>query len=84
MVVQLPSNTPVKKTVICPECDAEVELKEGSGECPSCGLNVAWVLEKDRRECALQRLRDRREKDKKDAEKKKDGKGSKKDDFIDG
>ena len=49
-----------KNIVLCPECDEEVNTEE-EDECSNCGLNVKLVLDKDRYERALQRLRERRE-----------------------
>ena len=47
------------KKVMCPECDKEVDLEAGE-ECSNCGINVAVILERDRYERALERLRERR------------------------
>lgn len=52
-----------QKKVICPECETEVTLTDGEGECSKCGLDVGEVLERDRYERALQKVRERREKE---------------------
>lgn len=46
---------PEEKKVVCPECDKEVQLKDGV--CPECGLDVAWVQEKVRRDKAVEKLK---------------------------
>lgn len=51
------------KKVLCPECDTEVDLSQNDGECQKCGLDVALIIEKDRYDRALQKLRERREKE---------------------
>jgi len=66
-------NVPVKKIVQCPECETDVNLAETS-ECQKCGLNVGRVMERHRLDKALQKIREREEKDaakdKKEKEKK--------------
>jgi predicted amidophosphoribosyltransferase len=54
------SDTASKK-VLCPECDKEVDLSQNEGICQGCGLDVALVIEKDRYERALEKIRSRRE-----------------------
>jgi len=63
-----------KNIVLCPECDEEVDVDE-EDECSSCGLNVKIVMDKDRYDRALQRLRERREAENPDKKKKKSGSG---------
>ena len=53
--------TDVKRKVVCPECDKEVELVNGEGSCAACGLDVGWVLEKRRRDKAIEKLKQREE-----------------------
>jgi len=66
-----PKNKKKKKNIVlCPECDEEVDVDE-EDECSSCGLNVKLVMDKDRYERALQRLRERREAENPDKKKKK-------------
>lgn len=50
------------RIVTCPgdDCDAEVNLDENEGECPKCGLDVEWVMEKARRDRAVKRVEERR------------------------
>jgi endogenous inhibitor of DNA gyrase (YacG/DUF329 family) len=50
-----------KRKVICPECEKDVEIVDGEGECPNCGLDVGWVLEKHRRDKAVAKLAAREE-----------------------
>jgi hypothetical protein len=60
-------NSPQKRKVICPEenCNTETELtynaetKEWEGDCPKCGLDVGWCVEKIRRDRAVRRLTER-------------------------
>lgn len=52
----------IEKKVMCPECDKEVTLKDGEGTCV-CGLDVGWVLERRRRDRALEKLKSREEKE---------------------
>lgn len=61
---------PAKKMVICPECDTEVDINE-TDDCPKCGLNVQRVIDKDRYDRALERLRKRREEEVNTGKKKK-------------
>lgn len=50
-----------KVTCLGDECTTEFELDEnGDGSCPNCGLNMGAVLNRDRHERALQKLRDAR------------------------
>lgn len=49
-----------KRLVLCPECDTEVNLNDVD-DCPKCGLNVQRVIDKDRYDRALVKLRERRE-----------------------
>jgi len=50
-------NEPQERMVICPECGKEVKInKDGEGECPGCGLDVGWCLEKRRRDRAVAKL----------------------------
>lgn len=58
-----PSEPAKKITVICPECDKDVEIINGEGECLGCGLDVGWVLEKRRRDKAVAKLAEREEKE---------------------
>ena len=53
---------PVKKKVVCTskECEGkntEVELMDGEGTCSVCGLDMGWVVEKARRDDALERFK---------------------------
>ena len=75
-----PAPAPTGRIVLCPgdDCDAEVNLDESDEDgdviCPKCGLDVGWVIEKDRRDRAGERLRKRREEEQqniKEEEKKK-------------
>ena len=50
-----------KKSVLCPECDKDVELVNGEGTCGNCGLDVGWVYEKRRRDKALDKVKEREE-----------------------
>jgi len=45
-----------KKTVICPECGKEVDLNQNDGVCQNCQLDVAWCIEKRRRDRAVAKL----------------------------
>jgi hypothetical protein len=67
-----PTGNKSKKIVMCPECDAEVEIDEVD-ECPKCGLNVQRVIDKDRYDRALENLRKRREEESNKGKKKKNG-----------
>lgn len=58
-----PSESAKKLTVICPECDRDVEIIDREGECSGCGLDVGWVLEKRRRNKAVAKLAEREEKE---------------------
>lgn len=50
-----------KVTCLGDDCTAEFELDEnGQGECPECGLNMGAVLQRDRHERALDKLRKQR------------------------
>jgi hypothetical protein len=65
-----PNNPPAPevKLVICPECETEVNLTEGD-TCKKCGLDVAWCLEKARRDRAVKRLVEGREAEERKAKK---------------
>jgi transcription initiation factor IIE alpha subunit len=62
------SELPKDRHVVCPECDADVNLAE-SDKCPNCRLDVAWIFEKRRRDKALERLKQREEDEQKKSDK---------------
>lgn len=61
------------KTVECPECETDTPLDEdGQGECPNCGLDVGWVVEKARRDEAVDKYKQRKKEERGDPPPKKD------------
>lgn len=61
---------PKELKVQCPECDKEVTLIDGEGECKNCTLDVGWVMERHRRDRALGKLKKRESEEDKKAGKK--------------
>lgn len=61
----MPTKNPnSKKKVTCLDCNHEFELDtEGQGECPECNLDMGALLNRDRHERALQKLREARERE---------------------
>jgi Zn finger protein HypA/HybF involved in hydrogenase expression len=54
------------KKVTCLDCDKEFDIDEEKGVCPKCNLNMNAILERDRHERALDKLRKSRAPEKKD------------------
>lgn len=60
-----PKPVPVKRMVVCPECDTEFDMNEREEEdCPKCGLPVGDVIRKARVNKALRKLEDAEEQSK--------------------
>lgn len=59
---------PGAKKLTCLDCDKEFDPEATDGVCPNCDLNMRAILEKDRHERALAKLREQQKKgDKKKA-----------------
>ena len=67
-----PAGKVKKHLVICPECDAEVDLEQ-TDECAKCGLNVQLVMDKHRYNKALRRIAEREEGETRPGKKKPSG-----------
>ena len=57
---------PAGKKVTCLDCNKEFDFDKENGVCPECNLNMKAIMERDRHERALDKLRKSREPENKD------------------
>ena len=49
-----------KKTVVCPRCNATVEVVDGAAECPECDVDILAAIRKVNAEEMVERVREAR------------------------